>query len=216
MAETERDLVAQYAEIHRSRIYGNTSVKNLRFLRPEVRLLAPRSILDYGCGQSRLLEALDTGAETRLIRYDPAIPAYAMRPAERADLLLNVDVLEHIPEGDLDAVIGEMAGLCRNAIVVVDTRPAAAVLPNGENAHCTLHPHGWWQERLARFFPVLVPIRVARRSRAAFRTWRHTPAEALRFRALRLAEDARYWAGKAAAVAGKGGGEAGKGGKTGG
>lgn len=197
----DRDLVAQYAEIHKSRRYGDTSIKNLRYLRPEVRLLLPRSILDYGCGQSRLLEALDPGG-ARLVRYDPAIPAYAAPPSGPVDLLVNVDVLEHIPERDLDEVVGHMASLCRNALLVVDTLPAAAVLPSGENAHCTLHPHAWWRGYFARFFPIVEPIRVARRSRAAFRTWRHAPAEEARFRLMRLAEDARFWAARLGRAAG--------------
>jgi hypothetical protein len=203
MAEQDRDLVAQYAEIHRSRRYGDTSIKNLRFLRPAVRLLRPRSILDYGCGQSRLLEALAPSPATRLLRYDPAIPQYATLPTEKADLLINIDVLEHIPEENLDATLCEMASLGENAIIIIDTRPAALVLPDGRNAHCTLHPHGWWQERLSRFFRTVVPIRGVRRSRAAFRTWRQTPAEAAMFRLLRLGEDARHYGGRALRLLGR-------------
>lgn len=190
-------LVDQYAAIHRSRAYGDTSVKNLRYLRPEVRILKPKSILDYGCGQSRLLEALAGDDQVRLLRYDPAIPAYSTPPREAADLLLNIDVLEHIPERDLADAVSHMASLCRQAIIVVDTKPAATILPSGENAHCTLHPHVWWQDYLGRFFTGLVPIRVARRSRAAFRTWRHSPADAIAFRLLRLQEEASHWAGRA-------------------
>jgi hypothetical protein len=196
MAEQDRDLVAQYAEIHRSRRYGDTSIKNVRFLRPAVRLLRPRSILDYGCGQSRLLEALAPSPATRLLRYDPAIPQYAALPTEKADLLINIDVLEHIPEENLDATLCEMASLGENAIVIIDTRPAALVLPDGRNAHVTLHPHSWWRERLSHFFPTVVPIRAVRRSRAAFRTWRQTPAEAALAHLLRLGEDTRHYGGR--------------------
>jgi hypothetical protein len=203
MAVQDRDLVAQYAEIHGSRRYGDTSIKNLRFLRPQVRLLNPRSILDYGCGQSRLLEALAPAARTRLLRYDPAIPQYSALPTEKVDLLVNVDVLEHIPERDLDGTIAEMASLCANAIVVIDTRPAALILPDGRNAHCTLRSHDWWQSKLTEFFPLIVPIRVARRSRAAFRTWRHSPGEAAMFRLLRVGEDARHYAGRARRLMGR-------------
>jgi hypothetical protein len=118
------------------------------------------------------------------------------------DLLINIDVLEHIPEEDLDEVVGHMASLCRNAIIVIDTRPAKRILPDGKNAHCTLHTHKWWQGFLSKFFPTVVPIRVARRSRAAFRTWRRSPADEVRFRALRLSEDARFWSGKAKRLVG--------------
>lgn len=193
------DLIAQYQHMHATSVYGDTSVKNLRFLRPEIRLLRPASILDYGCGQSRLLDALALGYRVDLIRYDPAIPAYAKKPTSRADLLINVDVLEHIEVADLDAVIGEMASLCRNAIIIVDTKEAVAILPDGRNAHVTVRPHAWWRDRLSRFFPELHPIATARRSRAGFRTWPRGFAQTLAYAGMRLGEDGAHYGRRALA-----------------
>lgn len=193
------ELIAQYRQIHATRVYGATSVRNLRFLRPEIKLLHPSSILDYGCGQSRLLEALELGYPVELIRYDPAIPQFSEKPGKVVDLLINVDVLEHIEERDLDAVIGEMASLCRNAIVIVDTKAASALLPDGRNAHVTIRPHAWWQERLSRHFPHLEPVGTARRSRAGFKTWSRTASQTLRYLGMRGAENARYYAERVAA-----------------
>ena len=188
-----QDHVDLYKAVHAEKAWGNTSIKNLRFLRPEIKLRAPSSIIDYGCGQSPFLEALDLGPEVRLIRYDPAIPDYSEAPSEPADLLVNIDVLEHIPETDLDEVVAHMASLCADAIIVVDTLPASLILPNGENAHCTVHPAPWWRDRLGRHFPNLFPIRVARRSRAAFRTWQRKPGDDKKFRMMRIAEDTRHY-----------------------
>lgn len=189
------NLIDQYKEIHATRQYGDTSIKNLRYMRPQVRVLGPATILDYGCGRSRLVDALGEACGAQVTRYDPAIPEYAEKPTGGPyDLLTNIDVLEHVPEEQLDEVIGEMAGLARNAIIVIDTRPAEAVLPNGENAHCTLQSHDWWQERLAKHFKHVEPIRVTRRSRAAFRTWPLDPASSSRLRRLLLAEKIVYYA----------------------
>lgn len=193
------ELIAQYRHMHATSVYGDTSVKNLRFLRPEIQILRPRSILDYGCGQSRLLNELALGYAVELIRYDPAIPAYACKPAGHADLLINVDVLEHIEEGDLDDVMAEMASLCRHAILIIDTKPASAILPDGRNAHVTVRPHAWWRERLLRHFPALYPQATARRSRAGFKTWQRTGPQTLRYLGLRAAENARHYAKRAAA-----------------
>src|SRR4051794_14502543 len=121
MPVTSADLIAQYRQLHASSGYGATSIKNLRFLRPEIQLLHPTSILDYGCGKSPLLDRLELGYPVELLRYDPAIPAIATPPDKPVDLLLNIDVLEHVPEADLDAVVGHMATLGRNAIIIVDT-----------------------------------------------------------------------------------------------
>jgi hypothetical protein len=193
------DLIDQYRQIHATSVYGDTSVKNLRFLRPEISLLRPRSILDYGCGQSQLLDQLRLGYPAELNRYDPAIPAYARKPETLVDLLINVDVLEHIEDRDLDPVLSEMASLARNAIIIIDTRPAKAVLPDGRNAHVTIRPHHWWRERLSRHFPRLYPLATARRSRAGFKTWPRDAKATLAYWGLRAAEDARHFRDRALA-----------------
>ncbi len=190
------ELIAQYRHIHASRAYGDTSIKNLRFLRPEVKLLRPGSILDYGCGQSQFLDRLDLGYPIDLVRYDPAIPDYARKPDRPADLLINIDVLEHIEERDLDDVIGEMAALCRHAIVIIDTKPAAAILPDGRNAHVTIRPHAWWRDRLSKHFPALYPVATVRRSRAGFKTWPLSLGNSITYCGLRAAEDFRYYASR--------------------
>ena len=46
-----------------------------------------------------------------------------------------------------------MAELSDNAIIIVDTRPASTLLPDGRNAHVTLRPVQWWMERLAGHYP---------------------------------------------------------------
>jgi 2-polyprenyl-3-methyl-5-hydroxy-6-metoxy-1,4-benzoquinol methylase len=196
------ELIQQYRLLHATRAYGDTSVKSLRFLRAEIRLLKPRSILDYGCGQSRLLERLNLGYPADLIRYDPAIPEWAKKPDRRVDLLICIDVLEHIEEGDLDGVLDEMAGLCRNAMIVIDTRPAATILPDGRNAHATIKPHAWWRQRLARHFPALHPLATVRRSRAGFKTWSRSPRHLVAYTALRAADNARYYADRLVAKMG--------------
>lgn len=188
------DLVDYYAKTHGSRVYGTSSVKYLRYLRPEIMLLHPASILDYGCGQSIFLDCLDLGYAAELHRYDPAIPAYARLPDKKVDLLVNIDVLEHIEEASLDAVLEEMRAACSDAIIVVDTSPAKHTLPDGRNAHVSLHPCSWWQERLSRHFGHLERVRTARRSRAAFRTWPRTLGQTVRFHALRAGEDVAYYA----------------------
>ena len=89
------DLIEHYRQTHSQQVYGNTSVKYLRFLRPEITLLAPRSVIDYGCGQSSLLEALALGPGVELLRYDPAIPRFAARPEGIADLLVCIDAVSY-------------------------------------------------------------------------------------------------------------------------
>lgn len=186
------ELIEQYRRLHATRAYGTTSVKNLRFIRPEIRLLAPRSILDYGCGQSRLVDVLDLGYPAKLVRYDPAIPEMSTRPAEVFDLLINIDVLEHIEEKDLDEVIADMRSLCRNALIIIDTKLAVTLLADGRNAHVTVRPADWWHARLSRHFLYLEGITTARYTRAGFRTWPRKRGDLPRYAAMRAAETVRY------------------------
>lgn len=187
-------LIDSYAEIHASQVYGNTSLKNLRLIRPEIQLLRPQSIVDYGCGQSALLDRLNLGYPVARYRYDPAIPAFAEKPGVEADLLINIDVLEHIEESDLDDVLSDMRGMCRDALIIVDTAPAKGVLPDGRNLHVTLRPHDWWRERIAQHFGPLYPVRTLRRARAGFKTWKRSSKQTLQYHLMRAREDARYYA----------------------
>lgn len=185
--------IGMYSEIHAREGWGNTSVKNLRYLRPDIKLLHPDSILDYGCGQSPLLEHLDLGYGPELLRYDPAIPKYSVKPGKKADLLLNIDVLEHIPEDYLDDVIADMAASCRNAIIIVDMAPAATVLSDGTNAHCTLKPRDWWERKLSAHFGTLYRFPTLRRTRAGFRTWRRPAFQAISYWFMRAVETLRHY-----------------------
>jgi hypothetical protein len=191
------DLIDQYRQIHAAGPYGRSSIKNLRFLRPEIALLKPHSILDYGCGQSRFLDELKLGYEVELVRYDPAIPEFCQKPGIRADLLVTIDVLEHIEETDLDDVISELSSLSHNAIIIVDTKPATTFLPDGRNAHVTIRSHTWWRERLLKHFPVLHPVGTVRRSRAGFKTWSRSTVGSLTYFWLRAGEDVRHYTSRA-------------------
>ncbi len=187
------DLIDYYRTTHARRVYGTSSVKYLRFLRPWLSILNPGSVLDYGCGQSVLIDVLGLPEPVKRLRYDPAIPAYATRPTEIADLLINIDVLEHIEEKDVPDALAGMATLGRRALIIVDTVPAKHMLPDGRNAHVTLKPHAWWREQIERHFPEAEAIPTPRRTRAGFKTWTSPRSEWLHYRSLRLKEDAAHW-----------------------
>lgn len=178
--ESEREnLIEQYRVIHSREAYGNTSVKNLPYFLPLIDELKPKSIIDFGCGQSTLADELSAASGAPATRYDPAISQFSVKPEGTFDLLVNVDVLEHVPEEDLDPIIEQMAAFARNAIIVIDTGPAVLILPDGRNAHVTQHDQDWWAEKLGVHFPYLEPIRVRSKRRAAFKTWKSDDSRAL-------------------------------------
>ncbi|WP_181706774.1 methyltransferase domain-containing protein [Chthonobacter rhizosphaerae] len=168
----ERSLIAEYQLKHRISRYGTTGIKVLPHVVTHALALRPSSLIDYGCGQSMLAPVLaDAIGATSVLRYDPAIPFLSRLPEQRFELLTCIDVLEHVPDEEIDAVASEMASCCVNAILVIDTAPAKATLSDGRNAHVSIHDETWWLARLTPAFPSLRPFRIRRRNRVAFKTF---------------------------------------------
>lgn len=195
----ERKLIGDYERLHTTTAdYGATGYKALPFLLPHILALRPRSLIDYGCGRSDLAARLGRKAAIPAVAgYDPGVAELSQRPEEIFDLLVSVDVLEHVPDDELDAVIAEMAGMAREAIIVIDTAPARTTLADGRNAHVSLHDREEWLRRLKPHFPSIRPIRIRRHARVAFKTFdaglppvRHGLVEA-RERVYRLATKLR-------------------------
>jgi hypothetical protein len=186
------DLIQQYRLIHSREAYGNTSVKNLPYILPLIDELKPSSIIDFGCGQSSLADELAKATGARTARYDPAIPEHSTKPEGKFDLLVNVDVLEHVPEEELEPIIAEMASFAKNAIIVIDTGPAVLVLPDGRNAHVTQQDQDWWAMKLGAHFPYLEPIRVRSKRRAAFKTWKSDETRAVQNFIIFVREELKY------------------------
>jgi len=107
------------------------------------------TVLDYGCGKGELARALD---DVEVREYDPAIPGKDDLP-EPADLVVCVDVLEHVEPDRLYEVLAHIASLARRrALLAVATRAAVKELSDGRNAHLIVHPHTWWEDQLLEHF----------------------------------------------------------------
>ena len=170
-------LVDQYRQIHLNKKYGAASSAKAPYLIPHIRALGARSVIDYGCGQSTFPDMIRASGVETVFRYDPAIPAYAERPTLSFDLLVSVDVLEHVPESEIDAVLSDMRSLADNALLVIDIKPAKEILPNGENAHAIVQPPEWWAERLSRFWDYIEPFPGGSKPRAWLKTWPTPPMQ---------------------------------------
>jgi len=144
----------------------------MRSILPHIMALKPASIVDYGAGRSRMVDriAAKVGAG-RVARFDPAVEEIDALPTGRFDLLISCDVLEHIPEEEMDAVLAEMAGMADHHILVIDLSPAAAKLLDGSNAHVSLHPAEWWLDRVGRFIPGVAQFQVVDPGRCGLKTW---------------------------------------------
>jgi 2-polyprenyl-3-methyl-5-hydroxy-6-metoxy-1,4-benzoquinol methylase len=148
-------LVAQYRQIHNLKKYGASGPCRLRWLRPVLKEMKPRSVLDYGCGQSDLVNQL--GAK-QTFRYDPAIAGIDILPDVKVDLVTCTDVLEHVPEENLRDTLLEIKGCGASVYLAISCRKAREILPNGENAHCTVMPYVAWKTLLQGVFKNVVVL----------------------------------------------------------
>ena len=106
--------------------------------------------LDYGSGGSNLNETkLANGV--KFIDYIGLQKIQSFEPARnkknkiKSDIVLCFDVLEHVFINDVPWVLNDLFEHANKCIVInVACYNAAALLPNGENAHITVRPPSWW------------------------------------------------------------------------
>lgn len=104
-----------------------------------------KTILDYGCGKGALGRAL---AHMLVQNYDPAIEGLDGEPSP-ADLVVSLDVLEHVEPECLDEVLDHIQRLATKGVfLTVATRPAKKTLADGRNAHLIQNNYEWWLPKL--------------------------------------------------------------------
>ena len=76
--------------------------------------------------------------------YDPGI--MPVKPKNKKfDIVISIDVLEHIPFEDLNWVINEIFEYAKDIVFLnIACYPAKALLPNGKNAHVSVFDPWWW------------------------------------------------------------------------
>src|SRR5688500_9103934 len=118
-------LANEYASLHASNSeYGAGSSRLLKYVLPLMSSFPCKSVIDYGCGKGALGRAIEAKTGITTYCYDPYVEAFSQRPDQRFDLLVNTDVLEHIPEDDLDSVFQDMQALSDKCMFVISTRYA--------------------------------------------------------------------------------------------
>ena len=104
------------------------------------------TILDYGCGKA---QCWPTHWQGRITGYDPAYGPYSARPTGQYDMVICTDVMEHVPQSAVAAVIQDIfAFRVRWAYFSICVRASNKTLPDGTNKHVTIRPRDWWDLRL--------------------------------------------------------------------
>jgi hypothetical protein len=111
-----------------------------------------KTILDWGCGKGVLKQLLP---DLPIAEYDPAIDGKDAIP-QPAELVVCFDVLEHVEPEYLNAVLRHLQGLTGQKLAFnIATRPANKTLPDGRNAHLSLHDEAWWRRKLLGYFQII-------------------------------------------------------------
>lgn len=126
--------------------WGDDGAKHAEAVDAYAAELGAETVLDYGCGMQALAAALK--GRRRVMGYDPGIPGRDGAP-KPCDLVVCTDVLEHIEPEKLDAVLAHMFRVAgKAAYMVIATRLARTILPDGRNAHLIVEPADWWRAKL--------------------------------------------------------------------
>ena len=113
-------------------------------------------ILDYGCGDGSLARSLD---DLVIYNYDPVRAPDGRRSA---DMVVCIDVMEHVEPAYITNVIDDITSLARKkALFVISLRAAHYRLSDGSNAHCTVREPSVWLNLIQKRFSAVETIETA-------------------------------------------------------
>ena len=144
------DLYKHY-HTHQKAYSGNSLTHHLPNIKRLIDSTKSKTALDYGCGKAEnyLIHRVHLAwGLKKMGLYDPAIQNYNFIPGDNFDCVISTDVLEHVPENEINDTLSEIFTLSNKcAYLNIAMYPARTILSNGENAHCTLKPKEWWREK---------------------------------------------------------------------
>jgi len=166
-----RELTRLYAEMHARKggdegsdteeiFKGFSMLPHAETVKKLIDRTGARTVLDYGSGKGQQYKKvtieLPNGKKFKNVGkfwgvrqvacFDPGVPAFSKMPPKQFDGVVSTDVLEHCPEEDLPWILREMVDKAKLFVfATVALYPAGKILPNGENAHCTIKPPDWWR-----------------------------------------------------------------------
>lgn len=138
----------QNRELHKDPAYGYSGHKFAKRAYALCERIGTLDILDYGCGKQTFERALGFAVKN----YDPCIEGLDATP-EPADVVVCVDVLEHIEPECLSAVLDDLQRVTKKlGLFSIACRPAKKTLPDGRNAHLIQEGAHWWLPQICTRF----------------------------------------------------------------
>ena len=131
------------------------------------------TMLDYGCGKgffyknpfdqnSLKITSLKNYWNIDIDLYAPCFEENSYLDENKSyDLVICVDVLEHMPTDDINWVLEKLLKKAKKYLFInVACHPAIALLPNEKNAHINVKQPKWWHEKFLSFQHKLNNIKV--------------------------------------------------------
>jgi 2-polyprenyl-3-methyl-5-hydroxy-6-metoxy-1,4-benzoquinol methylase len=146
ISDDYRQLLAQ---MHQAAPWGTKGFSYIQDFLPFCEELRCKTVLDYGSGFGTVRRHLaESNPSLSVAEYDPAIESCAGDPLP-ADFIVCTDVMEHVEIEYVDDVLEHIHNLMLiGGYFSIGLTKAKRVLPDGQNAHITIKPSGWWLEKL--------------------------------------------------------------------
>jgi len=150
---TPEELLEAYKVAHSERgcMGGNATLKVKDEIKHLVDLLSAETLLDYGCGkgwQYRDHQCHEYWG-TKVYLYDPGYDKYNVKPKGKFDIVIAVDVLEHLHPSTAIQTIREIFSYARKGVFFrIDTKPARKHFKDGTNFHTLQRDRRWWLDIL--------------------------------------------------------------------
>ena len=149
--------------------------KSLKFffqpIKQVIELTKSKSVIDFGCGKAKYYFEeifINKNSYTNIsnfwnindvILYDPGVKDFSKYPTQKADGVICIDVVEHIPEGDAITFIEELFKLANKFVfIVIACYPAKKTLPDGRNVHLSLKSAHEWKKIIEEIKPKFLNI----------------------------------------------------------
>jgi hypothetical protein len=161
----DEDMADQYGILHtQGKFPGRYPKKYSKKIHVLIEDTGSKYLLDYGCGKGHSYTRKQVHMQWGVPRptlYDPYYLPFSRRPKGKFDGVICTDVMEHIPEKDVDDVLADIFGYANKFVFLsIDTKPAKKELPNGKNAHCTVKPEQWWLDIISKHRPSGVEMHI--------------------------------------------------------
>jgi hypothetical protein len=178
-SERARRRLDLYREIHKDpkTFVGGSVMRHADHIRTSVMQYGVSTLLDYGSGKGIAYGTpalwssfgtpmtLEQYLGAKVTCFDPCYEKFSARPEGKFGGVICANVLEFVPEEDVDAVLDDLFSYAETFLYVyIDvTAPSPKKLSNGEDLYCTTRDQDFWDLKMdaahaRRGVPIDTPV----------------------------------------------------------